>query len=151
MRTPLERPYLTRESRRVLVVDGDPSVRTMLGVALRRSGFEVHEASDGVDVLRACREHRFDVVLVDLELRGKDGLTLMREIRAESPRARLVAMSAAQGVDGFAAPLEVRQAGGTAFLAKPMGLGDLLGCIEAVLGGRGHAVEPPTRDERMTP
>lgn len=69
---------------RVLVVDDDTSLAEMLAIVLRKEGFVPAVCSSGEEALAAFREHRPDLVLLDLMLPGKDGIDVCREIRAQS-------------------------------------------------------------------
>jgi len=69
---------------RVLVVDDDPSLAEMLTIVLRGEGFEPHVVSSGDKAMAAFRQHRPDVVLLDLMLPGMDGIDVCRALRAES-------------------------------------------------------------------
>ena len=69
---------------RVLVVDDDPALAEMLGIVLRSQGFVPAFVADGERAIAAFREHRPDVVLLDLMLPGMSGLDVCRAIRAES-------------------------------------------------------------------
>lgn len=67
---------------RVLLVDDHPAVRQGLGVLLEPEGIIVCAEADGrAEALAACRQHRPDVVLVDLSLGDEDGATLLTELR----------------------------------------------------------------------
>ena len=69
---------------RVLVVDDDMALAEMIGIVLRGEGFEPSFCADGDGALGAFREHKPDLVLLDLMLPGKDGNEVCRQIRAES-------------------------------------------------------------------
>ena len=69
---------------RVLVVDDDLALAEMLGIVLRNEGLEVDHVADGPSAIGAFREHRPDLVLLDVMLPGIDGLEVCRQIRAES-------------------------------------------------------------------
>jgi two-component system response regulator MtrA len=69
---------------RVLVVDDDPALAEMLGIVLRSEGFEPVFVADGEQALQAFRDHRPDIVLLDLMLPGMGGIDVCRAIRAES-------------------------------------------------------------------
>ena len=69
---------------RVLVVDDDAALAEMLLIVLRQEGFEARMCGRGDQALEAFREHRPDVVLLDVMLPGKDGIDVCKEIRAES-------------------------------------------------------------------
>ncbi|MFP5406722.1 MAG: response regulator, partial [Gammaproteobacteria bacterium] len=69
---------------RLLVVEDDEGIRDLLHNYLQSYGFEVTTVADGAQ-MRAARQGRpYDLVLLDLGLPGEDGLTLARELRAES-------------------------------------------------------------------
>src|SRR5579859_536386 len=69
---------------RVLVVDDDAALAEMLGIVLRREGFEPAFVATGDRAMDAFRRTRPDVVLLDLMLPGRDGLDVCRDLRAES-------------------------------------------------------------------
>lgn len=69
---------------RVLVVDDDPALAEMLGIVLRNEGLEPIFVSDGEQAMDAFREHRPDIVLLDLMLPGISGIDVCRTIRAEA-------------------------------------------------------------------
>ena len=69
---------------RVLVVDDDLALAEMLGIVLRNEGLETAHVANGADALAAFREHRPDLVLLDVMLPGTDGLEVCRQIRGES-------------------------------------------------------------------
>jgi two-component system, OmpR family, response regulator MtrA len=69
---------------KVLIVDDDSALSEMLTIVLRNEGFEPLACATGDRALAMVREHRPDLVLLDLMLPGKDGIDVCREIRAES-------------------------------------------------------------------
>ena len=69
---------------RVLIVDDDTALAEMLGIVLRGEGYEPTLCADGDSALAMFREHKPDLVLLDLMLPGIDGIDVCRAIRAES-------------------------------------------------------------------
>jgi two-component system, OmpR family, response regulator MtrA len=69
---------------RVLIVDDDAALSEMLTIVLRNEGFEPLVCATGDRAIGMVREHRPELVLLDLMLPGKDGIDVCREIRAES-------------------------------------------------------------------
>ena len=69
---------------KVLIVDDDAALAEMLTIVLRNEGFEPVVCATGDRALPMMREHRPELVLLDLMLPGKDGIDVCREIRAES-------------------------------------------------------------------
>ena len=70
--------------KRVLVVDDDAKTVELVGLYLKRDGYRVFTAYDGVEALRLARESRPDLIVLDLMLPGIDGLQVCRTLRAES-------------------------------------------------------------------
>jgi DNA-binding response OmpR family regulator len=71
------------DRRRVLVVDDEPDVLLLCRVNLEFEGYEVFEASDGVQALEMVREHRPDVVLLDVMMPRMDGWQTLEAIKAD--------------------------------------------------------------------
>ena len=69
---------------KILLVDDDTTLLEVTAFALRRAGFLVIAAYDGDQALRVWSDEQPDLVILDIQLPGKDGLTLCREIRATS-------------------------------------------------------------------
>jgi PAS domain S-box-containing protein len=74
-----------RRAARVLVVDNEPQVLSVLGEMLERIGHEVTTAESGADALRVFRPGRFDVVLTDIGMDGMNGWQLTERIRSQDP------------------------------------------------------------------
>jgi len=79
--------------RRILVVDDEPQIRTMLRDWLQRGGYEVAEAADGKQAIDILRKESFDVVIADILMPEKDGLEVIMYLQRESPLTRCVAIS----------------------------------------------------------
>ncbi|MBA3982341.1 MAG: response regulator transcription factor [Acidimicrobiia bacterium] len=73
----------TAFSHQVLVVDDEPMVREVVARYLERDGLRVHEAADGAAALAWLTDHRPDLVVLDIMLPGADGLTILRQLRAD--------------------------------------------------------------------
>jgi PAS domain S-box-containing protein len=75
------------ESKQVLVVDDDPEARDLIGRAVRRSGWEVEEARNGVEALGAMRRRKPKLVILDLMMPEMDGFEVLEHLRAD-PKLR---------------------------------------------------------------
>src|SRR5437588_215958 len=78
---------------RILVIDDDALLRGAIRVVLESAGYEVLEAGDGNAGLRLYREPGADLLVVDLFMPERDGLEVIRAVRAEAPQAKIIAMS----------------------------------------------------------
>jgi CheY-like chemotaxis protein len=116
--------------KKILLVDDDQPLRAMLGLALRRGGYQVIEADSGVAGLQMARQHRPDLILSDIDMPGGDGAALLREIRRDSElKSRQVVLIT--GSAGLLAPQRGNEKGADDSLVKPVGLHQLLHCVEA--------------------
>lgn len=69
---------------RILVADDDESVSKVLETALRRDGYEVLRAANGIDAVRFGTQQRFDLILLDIEMPGMDGYAACRALRSDA-------------------------------------------------------------------
>src|SRR5688500_57703 len=118
---------------RVLLVDDEELLRVSLGYTLRKAGYEVALAADGLSALQAVREHPPDVVLLDLMLPGVSGLDVCRRLRrwSDVPVLMLTAK------DEVADKVTGLEAGADDYVTKPFSSRELLARIEALLRRRG--------------
>ena len=70
--------------RAILVVDDDHAVRKALKAILSRAGFAVSEALDGAEALQKVRRDRFDLITMDMAMRGIDGIDTISILRSET-------------------------------------------------------------------
>ena len=139
MRKADNRPDTSGAPIRVLVADDHPVVRNGLaGVIAQQPELAlVAEAANGQQALEQFREHRPDVVLMDLRMPEMDGVSAIKAIRAEFPNARILALTTYEGDVDIHRALE---AGARGYLIKDMLLTDVLSAIRAV--HRGERVIP---------
>ena len=102
---------------RVLLVDSERSVLESYARCLLDAGFEVGEASAGLEALRLVATEDFDVVLTDFSLPGMDGLTLLRRLRARDFDAPVILMLSEP--DNRTA-IEAVEGGALQYLVKPI-------------------------------
>ena len=75
-------------SGRILLVDDEQSVQTLLTYPLRKDGYEVVSAQDGREALDRFAEQRFDLVVLDIMMPRLDGIEVCRRLRALAARSR---------------------------------------------------------------
>ena len=113
----------------VLVVDDDSAVRALVEEYLGQNDFRVTGAATGAELLRAYRTGVVDLVLLDLRLRGEDGMNLLRHLRAESQLPVIILTGRAEEADRVMG-LEL---GADDYLTKPFSPRELLARIRTVL------------------
>ena len=116
-------------ARRVLLVEDDPTVAAVIAGLLGASGHEVRHAENALSALSELASAIYDVVLIDLDLPGVDGLALARMIRSRASagaRQRLIGISARSAGDE---ETQCLAAGMDAFVRKPVAAAVLADCL----------------------
>lgn len=126
---------------RLLVVDDDPSVRSMLREYLEGHGFAVAEAASGGQMREQIEQELPDAVLLDIRLPGEDGLVLARYLR-EHYEVGIIMVTASGDVVDRVVGLEL---GADDYIAKPFDLRELLARLKSVL--RRLQAKPPAGDK----
>lgn len=110
---------------RILVVDDDPSIRTLVAEVLELEGYEVETACNGVEALEAVKRHRPATMLLDMQMPVLDGWGVASALERLGLGVPTLVMTAAMNAWEQAA--EIAAAG---YLAKPFDLDELLTAIE---------------------
>src|SRR5436305_10366798 len=118
---------------KVLVVDDEPQIRTLLKATLSRAGYAVVEAANGREALNAKSIDKPDLVLLDLGLPDRDGLELVTLLRGEQPRSALIVISARDQTEQKVAALDL---GADDYVTKPFDTEELLARVRAPLRHR---------------
>jgi two-component system chemotaxis response regulator CheY len=114
----------------VLIVDDDQFIRKLIATTLEDvSGFELHEAADGVEALEVAQRERPSLVFLDVDMPRLDGIETCRQLRGDdaTTNATIVMLTAASG-DNVESDAE--QAGADLFLTKPFSPLDLLRLVD---------------------
>jgi two-component system, OmpR family, KDP operon response regulator KdpE len=122
---------------KILIVDDEPQIRTLLRVTLARAGYEVVEADSARAALSAKAIDKPDLVLLDLGLPDRDGLELVAALKAE-PAARLIVLSAREETEQKVAALDL---GADDYVTKPFDTDELLARVRAALRQRAEGPE----------
>ena len=123
----------------ILVVDDEQDILDLVSTNLQRVGYTVITAPDGIAALNVARKGRPDLIVLDLMLPGKDGFTVIKELRQDAEMRRIpVLMLTAKGeVSDKIAGLET---GADDYLTKPFSPRELILRIRAVLKRSSHVV-----------
>ena len=114
----------------ILLVDDDPQVRSMFGLALRRKGYHVIDADSGAAALAVARQYLPTLILTDIHMPGGDGSTLLQDIRRD-PELRSKQVVLMTGRPDMVTPRKGMEDGADDFLIKPVSIKALLSCVEA--------------------
>ncbi len=113
----------------ILVVDDEPSISEVVGLYLRRAGFQVRMASDGRAALEELAREQPDLVVLDLMLPGVDGIEITRRLRAEGDTPIIMLTARREETDRILG-LEM---GADDYVVKPFSPQELVSRVHAVL------------------
>jgi DNA-binding response OmpR family regulator len=122
---------------RILLVDDEQSVQTLLSYPLRKEGYDVVQAFDGREALARFGEAAFDLVVLDVMMPRLDGLEVCRRLRARSSVPIIMLTAKAEELDKVLG-LEL---GADDYITKPFSLREFSSRVKAALR-RAHMVAP---------
>jgi DNA-binding NtrC family response regulator len=123
---------------RVLVVDDQADVRTMISIVLRIHHFEIVEADSAASALKVFEQASFDLAIVDIFLQRTNGSDLIAALRAREPGLPVVAISGMTALDFLP---ETPELSDVVCLQKPFRPPDLMRAIEAAQGLRRQSAD----------
>ena len=115
---------------RVLIIDDEPRIVDFVSRALAAEGFRVDSAPDGIRGFELARSGRYELVVLDLLLPGRDGVTVLRQLMDARPDQRVLVLSALADVRNKVECLEL---GASDYLPKPFAMAELVARIRARL------------------
>ena len=115
---------------KILVVDDDPGLLTLMRVRLEATGYHVMQAEGGQEALTCAQEEVCDLALVDLKMVDMDGITLLQELLRLHPGLPVIILTAHGTI---ASAVDATKQGAYDYLTKPFDPPDLLHRIEKAL------------------
>jgi two-component system, OmpR family, response regulator len=126
---------------RVLVIEDDRKIASFIVKGLKQHGYAVDHAPDGQTGLDFALTVPYDAVVVDIMLPGRDGLSVVQEMRSRRATLPVLFLSAKASVDDRIRGL---QAGGDDYLVKPFAFSELLARLQALIRRASQVTEPTT-------
>jgi DNA-binding response OmpR family regulator len=127
---------------RILIAEDEEGISSFLESGLRAAGFAATVVEDGSSALIRARTEAFDLLVLDLGLPTRDGLSVLEELRREGNRMPVIILTARSGLDETVAGLDQ---GADDYVTKPFRFEELLARVRARLRGGGSAEEPELR------
>ncbi len=124
---------------RILLVDDEQSIQTLLSYPLRKDGYHVTSALDGGEALQRFEEGRFDLVILDVMMPRLDGVEVCREMRSRS-QVPIIMLTAKGSETDKVAGLEV---GADDYITKPFSMREFRSRVKAALRRSRMGVEAP--------
>ena len=123
---------------RILLVEDDDTLRSVVAESLREAGYQVATSGDGLAAVDLAAVHRPDLAILDVMLPGRSGFALARELRSRADLS-VIFVTARDGVDDRLTGFDL---GADDYLVKPFALAELLARVRAVLRRSGRLSSP---------
>jgi DNA-binding response OmpR family regulator len=124
---------------RILVVEDDKKIASLVVRGMEQAGFAVDHAEDGEDALHLALSEPYDAAIMDVMLPKLDGLTIIERMRQKKILTPVIVLSAKRSVDDRVRGL---QTGGDDYLVKPFSFSELLARVHALIRRASHEPEP---------
>jgi two-component system, OmpR family, KDP operon response regulator KdpE len=131
---------------RVLVVDDEPAVIKFVSANLRARGYDVTDASNGLEAVERVKDYKPDLVILDINMPGMDGFEACSYIREISDAA--IIMLTAHGGEGD--KIRALDLGADDYLTKPFAIGELMARVRAVMRRVSEAHTRSTHQEEVS-
>jgi PAS domain S-box-containing protein len=131
---------------RILIVDDEPSICTLLIEGLTPEGFECRAAGGGAEAIEILEQERFDALISDLRMPGISGLALLEAVRTKYPRMSFLM---ATGVDNVRVGVEAMKQGADDYIVKPFLLETVAVAVERALDKKRLELEVETYREHL--
>jgi putative nucleotidyltransferase with HDIG domain len=146
---PSQETHLTRKVRtaaRILVVDDEAHVRSMIAATLERQGHEVILASGGREALEALKQDTFELILTDIVMQDGNGLALLERIHAENPQIPVIMVTA---IHDISVAIDSMRRGAYDYVLKPFEREHLLATVQRAIEHRQALQESRTYQQNL--
>ena len=131
---------------RVVIVDDEPSLIKFVSQNLRARGYDVADASNGLEGVEVVKDYKPDLIILDVNMPGMDGLEACSYIRQFSDAA--IIMLTASGSEGD--KIRALDSGADDYLTKPFAIGELMARVRAVMRRVSQAETRASRQEAIS-
>ena len=115
---------------RIMVIDDENIVGKMIKTVFEQDGYIVETFLDAKPALARLKEEKFDVVITDLKMKDIDGMEVLRIIKKDLPKVKVIMITAFASLD---AAVEAFRKSADDFFAKPVKIADLKVCVKKLL------------------
>ena len=133
-------------SAKILIIDDEPSIRTVLRDILEMEDYKVEEAKDGIDALSKIKKTKFDAAICDIKMPKMDGMEVLERINILSPDTPVIMISGHGDID---TAVETVKKGAFDYISKPPDLNRLLITIRNALDKSSLVAETKVLKKRI--
>jgi len=129
------RTLCSLQTAQVLVVDDEEIARTNLEYILRKEGYQVSTAANGLEALEKVKAREFDVVLTDLKMEKMDGIQVLESVKQVAPHTEIIMIT---GYATVSSAVDALKKGAAHYLSKPIKLDELRDTVREIVDKKRH-------------
>jgi ATP-dependent Lon protease len=129
------RTLCSLQTSQVLVVDDEEIARTNLEYILRKEGYQVSTAANGLEALEKVKAQEFDVVLTDLKMEKMDGIQVLESVKQIAPHTEIIMVT---GYATVSSAVDALKKGAAHYLSKPIKLDELRATVREIVDKKRH-------------
>jgi CheY-like chemotaxis protein len=126
----MEDQLATKIKQRILIVDDESDLRTLLGTVLTTAGYEIKSASDGDEAIKLISKQKFDLTILDINMPTVNGIQVLKYLKEHCPSTKAIMLT---GYADLKHAMEAKEYGATDFIGKPYKVDDILTTIKRLL------------------
>ncbi|MCP4147769.1 MAG: sigma-54-dependent Fis family transcriptional regulator [bacterium] len=136
-----------QEQIKILIIDDDPSIRNMLAIVLKRSGYTVTVADNGMAALERLKKELFDLIISDIKMPNISGIELLKKIKSINKEIPVIMITAYASANDA---VEAMKLGAEDYVTKPFNLDELKIIIERSIYKKNIEIENVQLKSRLT-
>jgi len=118
---------------RVLVIDDEPQIRSLVRRFLSQAGYEVDQAGDGLEGVKQMRANPADLIITDILMPRQEGLETIRQIREQFPECKIIAMSGGSQLTAMDFLPIAEKFGASRIFHKPIDFAELVEAVKELV------------------
>ena len=129
---------MTKNGKRILLVDDEENARVALSRLLSREGYIVNTVANGFEALNHLREHDVNLIITDINMPEMDGISFLREANRSFPGINVIMITAYGGVESY---IEAINLGAFEYINKPVRIEELTSILDRIFSLPDHRQE----------
>lgn len=129
---------MSKNRKRILLVDDEENARIALSRLLSRAGYLVETVANGFEALDHLREHDVNLIVTDINMPEMDGITFLREVNKSFPGINVIMITAYGGVESY---IEAINLGAFEYINKPVKIEELTSILDRIFSQPNHRQE----------
>ncbi|KAF0221525.1 MAG: response regulator [Geobacteraceae bacterium] len=126
---------MSKQAKRILVVDDEENARIGLSKLLSNEGFLVESVSNGFEALNYLRQQEVNLIVTDINMPEMNGITFLKELNKSFPKSNVIMITAYGGVESY---IEAMNLGAFEYINKPVKIEELKSILKKIFKETSH-------------